>query len=273
MKHISPEEKRILFNSALQSMVTRKIVLAEAKEQGYNITDTRVQSYIRSEIPEITDKFGGDIEKYTDSKNIDYRQLLKENEEDLIYNTYLQLNIFSKVNVAPREMREHYNNNTAGFSEEAAVHLYAITLYKKGNPEDDAGVLEKANEIKTKLDSGEDFEKLAKEHTEDSEKRDKGGDWGWVTKNYFASKEINQAAFELKAGEHSGVIETKVAYWIIKSAGKKAEKTKELAEVWNEIEWNIRKDKINDEMADSINKLQKKHRVILHNITNVPGIN
>jgi parvulin-like peptidyl-prolyl isomerase len=263
---LSAEEKKAIFAGTLQNLVTRKLVLAEAKELGYSVSDAKILSYIRSEIPEINEKFGGDIEKYTESKDLDYDDLLEGMKDEMIYNVYLQLNIFSKVSASPREVREYYESSKSKFVEVPAVHMFAITLYKKGDPEKDAEVLEKAQDILTKLRNGEDFKKLAKEHTEDGEKREKGGDWDWVTRDHFASKEISETAFELEVGGHSDIIETSVAYWILKVTGKRAENVKDLSEVWKDIEWAIRKGKISDKMQNEVDKLQKKHKVIIHGL-------
>ena len=185
---LSAKERDILFDKALESIITRKLLLTEARELGYSIPNAKVVSYIRSKIPEINEKFGGEISKYAESKGIDYNELHDQMKEYLLYTLYVQVNIMPRVHVSPREVREYYNENNDKYFEEASVRMYAITLYKKGDPDKDAEVLAKAQHILNDLNNGSDFEKLAMEHTEDGEKRDKGGDWGWVKRRLLDSK-------------------------------------------------------------------------------------
>jgi len=264
---LSAKERDILFDRALESIITRKLLLAEANELGYKISDAKVVSYIRSQVPEINEKFGGDIGKYAESKGVDYNEIHEQMKEYLLYTLYVQANIMSRVHVSPREIRDYYSENEDKYFEKGAVRMYAMTLYKKGDPDKDAEVLTKAEQILNDLNNGAEFEKLAMEHTEDGEKRDKGGDWGWVTSDHFASKKISQTAFDLNVGEHSDIIETNVAYWIIKTAGKKAEKTKDISEVWKEIEDRILLRKRGEEEQAEAVRLRKKFKVSLHGVS------
>jgi parvulin-like peptidyl-prolyl isomerase len=73
----------------------------------------------------------------------------------------------------------------------------------------------KAEEILSRVKAGEDFAKLAQEVSTDTSNKDKGGDLGWFSRGEMV-KEFEDAAFALKPGEVSGVVETKYGYHIIK---------------------------------------------------------
>ena len=73
----------------------------------------------------------------------------------------------------------------------------------------------KAEEVLTKLRAGGDFNALAKEVSADPSNRDKGGDLGWFGRGMMV-KPFEDAAFALKPGELSGVVETQFGYHIIK---------------------------------------------------------
>ena len=58
-----------------------------------------------------------------------------------------------------------------------------------------------------------------------------------------------------------------VAYWIVKTAGKKAESTRDIAEVWKDIEDRILlKKRGEEEQAEAI-RLKKKFKVSLHGLS------
>jgi parvulin-like peptidyl-prolyl isomerase len=83
----------------------------------------------------------------------------------------------------------------------------------------------KAEEVLKRARAGEDFAKLAKEFSTEPGAKEKGGDLGWFGHGQMVP-EFEQAAFKLKPGEISDIVETKFGYHIIKLEDKKTE-TKE----------------------------------------------
>jgi parvulin-like peptidyl-prolyl isomerase len=78
-----------------------------------------------------------------------------------------------------------------------------------------------AESIRKRILEGEDFAKLAKEHSDDPGNASKGGDLGWFKRGRMA-KPFEEAAFGLKeTGDISGVVETRFGYHIIKLTGSK----------------------------------------------------
>lgn len=83
--------------------------------------------------------------------------------------------------------------------------------------EQKAAAKKKIEEAKAKLDSGEKFEDVAKEYSDDATAQN-GGDLGWFGKGRMVP-EFEEAAFALKEGETSEIIESQYGYHIIKVTG------------------------------------------------------
>ncbi len=75
------------------------------------------------------------------------------------------------------------------------------------------GTKEKAEELKKKIDDGEDFSKLAEEHSECPSKK-RGGDLGWFGKGAMV-RPFEVAAFTAEEGEVVGPVKTEFGWHLI----------------------------------------------------------
>ncbi len=102
-----------------------------------------------------------------------------------------------------------------------------VNAYLASHPEMDTDKKNraKAEEVLKRARGGEDFAKLAQEFSSDGSK-DKGGDLGWFGHGDMVP-EFEQAAFALKPGEISDVVQSKFGFHIIKLEERKTEAGKD----------------------------------------------
>lgn len=119
--------------------------------------------------------------------------------------------------------------------------------------------LKKAQEILARLKQGEDFAKLATENSACPSK-DKGGDLGPFERGKM-TPEFEKAAFSLKPGEMSDVVETEFGYHIIKATEKKESEFVPLNDVKALIIENMKKQKISEIVKGMIETEKKDKKV------------
>jgi len=98
-----------------------------------------------------------------------------------------------------------------------------IDAYVAAHPEfDTKASRQKIETLLRRARSGESFDALANEATEDPSGKGRGGDLGWFGRGQMV-KPFEDAAFALKEGEVSGVVETVFGYHIIKLEERRAQ--------------------------------------------------
>jgi parvulin-like peptidyl-prolyl isomerase len=118
-------------------------------------------------------------------------------------------------------LREAAQQVKALSSERVRVERILIRLSPGAIDNERKRALKTAQDLKKRLDQGEDFAKIAKEESEDPESAARGGDIGYVLHG-VAPAELDKAAFTLDVGQTSAPILTDIGYNIIRVTEKRA---------------------------------------------------
>lgn len=95
-----------------------------------------------------------------------------------------------------------------------AAHILVSFTNAEGKV-DSAAAKAKIDSVLAKLKAGGDFAELAKEYSDDTGTKDKGGDLGFFERRMMVQP-FDEAAFKLEPGQISDVVETQFGYHIIK---------------------------------------------------------
>lgn len=151
--------------------------------------------------------------------------------------------IASQVNVSDADIKAYYEQNAQRYRDEEqrrASHIL-IKVDKGASEQDKAAARAKAEKLLAQArQNPDDFAKLAKEHSQDPGSAELGGDLDFFGKGMMV-KPFEDAAFKLKEGEVSDVVESEFGYHIIKLTGIKAAQAKSLEEVKGQIAADIKK--------------------------------
>ncbi|MGH7935387.1 MAG: peptidylprolyl isomerase, partial [Chthoniobacterales bacterium] len=146
----------------------------------------------------------------------------------------------SKLIVPPSKVEEYYRQHRELFSTPAKVKLRMIMIPGKPGAGDNDPQKAMAEEIRGKLITGADFDKMAQMYSEDST-RDLGGDWGWVDEKTL-SQPLSEVAFKLKSGEISQLVKLQDNYYILKVDAREGGEVRPLKDVRSDIEASLRQE-------------------------------
>jgi len=164
----------------------------------------------------------------------------------------------SQAQVSDKEAEEFYRaQREKRFHEPKAVKLRHILLRAEGADKNArAAARQKAEKILGEALSGKDFSVLADQYSEDPSHPARG-ELGWIAPGQLLAP-VEQAAFGLRKGEISKIVESPIGYHILKVDDVKAENTKSFAEVKPQIVAELKRDKGRSEAAKAADQDREK---------------
>ena len=150
-------------------------------------------------------------------KKPEIREQIQFLSDSFLEQEYMIRAVGKEVVVTDEEVRRFYDANEKGFlaPEQVRARHILIRVPSDASGEERKKAREKIEGVGGRIRKGEDFARLAAELSEDSNSRMNGGDLGFFTKGQMA-KPFEEAAFSLKPGQVSGVVETEFGYHLIK---------------------------------------------------------
>lgn len=151
----------------------------------------------------------------------DIKEQMKIVMDNFIAVAYLKSEVDEKIKVTEEDMKHYYKIHQDDFKapEMLKARHILVKADKSASEEDRKKAREKAEEALRKAKAGEDFAKLASDFSDDLGSKTKGGDLGLFPRGKMV-KAFEDAAFALKPGELSGIVETGFGYHIIKAEEK-----------------------------------------------------
>lgn len=146
-----------------------------------------------------------------------------------------------EVGIKPEEIDEFYRLNEDRFMQGKRVRARHILIEAKGEKggKTEENARGRAEEIRKRIEEGEDFSQLAQELSQDAASSSKGGDLGYFERGQMV-KDFEEAAFSLKPGELSPVVRTPRGFHIIKVEDLQEERLKPLEKVRDVIEEELK---------------------------------
>ena len=250
----------------LQDLIRQRLIIQEAKDRDISLSKSKKDQLFQQHIQSIKQRNqlnDSQLEQALQKQGIEsldqYKEVFLQRNQDKLLINELRKQVTSDVTVSEESIEEYYNNNKKQFQVDRQIEASQILI--KTNNKEESAAKEKINSIKEKINNGENFADMAKEHSE-GPYSDKGGSLGFITKGQI-SEEFDKVAFNLSKGEVSSPVKTKYGYHLIKVHDKKEAGVRPLNEVKDSIRQQLANEKKNTEWNEFVSKLRENADVTI----------
>jgi parvulin-like peptidyl-prolyl isomerase len=252
----------LLKEGIIGELIDRSLIESEARRRNLSIPQQAFEDAYTKRVREM----GGDaLYRAYLSEHALTDEEFRQSVNQEVYAQAMREELDKQITVEPSDARAFYDKERANasfaaiFVEHEAVrasHILVaarrsqITAELRAQARGDQARLDRlvaqemgrrrarAAALLSKLNRGADFASLAREHSADPGTRDKGGDLGLFERDSHTAK-FDQAAFALKPGRTSDIVETEYGYHIIKVSEHRPERTRSFDEARAAIEKHL----------------------------------
>jgi parvulin-like peptidyl-prolyl isomerase len=220
---------------SLEQLVERQLILRDFTTGGYQLPDSVVDQIVQDRIRE---RFGDRVTfiKTLQAQGMTVEQFRKEVRDQYIITALRSKNVSQEIMISPYKVETYYLAHQDDYKMEDEIKLRMIVLNKSSA--DDTNTVKLAREILAKIKEGATFQEMASVYSQGSQQR-QGGDWGWVERSVLR-KDLAAAAFALKPGQVSDVIETSDSVYLMLVEQIRPAHVRPLNEIRDDIEKTLR---------------------------------
>ncbi|HPS55378.1 MAG TPA: peptidylprolyl isomerase [Sedimentisphaerales bacterium] len=221
--------KQRMRQEAVERMVIEKLIDTEVAKAKIELSDDDVTKLITEEIAgkQTPPMSYDDFKALVEAQGQKFDAVRADIKKGFTYLRFMESQWAGKVDVNDAEVKAYYDGNAEEFAKPEMCKASHILIKfadpdPNADPNSDPNLLKvaskaKAEEVLKKVKDGGDFAALAKEYSSCPSSAN-GGDLGEFGKGQMVP-EFEEAAFALKDGEVSGIVETNFGYHIIKKTG------------------------------------------------------
>lgn len=244
--------------AALQESLDRalehRLILHDFERAGYQLPESVIEDVVQREL-RATYRDRATLTKTLQARGITYEKWRQQVRDRFLVSQMRLKNVHAETMVSPAKIQAYYEANRTNYLRDEQVKLRMITL-NAATPADLEMARSLAREIRVKIAAGAAFSEMASIYSQGSQ-RASGGDWGWASRDTLRA-ELAEAAFALKPGELSDVIETTGAVFLMLVEERRPGGARPIAEVRDEIEETLLKQERDRLQKNYIEKLRAK---------------
>ncbi len=246
--------KPMLQKQALDNLINKTLLLQKAENEGIELAEKVID-----------DKYKEIAKVFPDSEAFDKKlvsmglteELLRQDiRQNLKIETLLETITASLEKTTDEAVETFYAKNPEKFQTGEQVRTSHILISTKPEESEDVRAQKRLNiaKLKGEITNGANFAEAASNHS-DCPSKSNGGDLGFFEKGKMVPA-FEEAAFQLKVGEVSDIVETQFGYHLIMVTEHKDKNTIPLEELKDKIKTHLDNQKKGKVVNDYLNKLR-----------------
>ena len=257
---VPADQRDRVYRGVLDDMIGYKLLVQEAKARKIAVPDAEVEAQvaqIRSQFPNQQQ-----FEQALAAQKTTLEAVRNDARSEMSVEKLVEGEIAAKVAVKPEAVTDFYQKNQDKFQQGPRVRAshILITVPQNADAATKQQAKTKAEGILKDLKGGKDFAAAAKENSQDPGSAVNGGDLGFFEQGQMVPP-FEQAAFALKPGEMSELVESQFGYHIIKVAEKQGQRVVPLDEAKGQIEQYLGQQNRQAETQAFVNALKAKAKI------------
>jgi parvulin-like peptidyl-prolyl isomerase len=245
----------------LKVLIDEKLFEAQAEKENVTVTEQEVAERVEKDLNDYAksnklseEEMGKQVQERTGMSLKDY--VAKRASEPFLKRMLRRAKLIEKK--FPEEIKVTDADIKSEFDKSAKVRASHILFGTRDKSEEEkAAAKKKAEEVLAEAKKpGADFAELASKNS-DCPSKAKGGDLGFFPREGAMVEPFAKAAYELKEGEISDIVETQFGYHIIKVT-----EVKSMDEASADIREQARRQKINEQMEKYSEELRKDAKIV-----------
>ena len=230
-----PADKRDeVLRGLIDQLVAYHVLAREAHDRKLDATEAEVTA----RLTQIKGGFPSEqaFEEALKAQSMTLERLQQQTRMGMQISKIIEAEVASKISVQDAEVDAFYNQNRGQFEQGESVHASHILIMapQGADAAQKQEAKSKAQQALKDVKGGADFAKVAREQSQDPGSAQNGGDLGFFPKGQ-TDPAFETAAFQLKPGGLSDVVETQFGFHVIKLHEHRAARTAPLAEVSGQI--------------------------------------
>ena len=250
-----PSREEVMYEE-LERMIEERLLIDAGRKLGLKVDEENITKAI-DEIKRNNGLGDGDLEKMLQAESKSLEEYRGKIHDQILVSRVVGFEVRKRINVGKEEIEKYYDEHLKDYwvSEKLKLRHILFLLDDTLPDEDKRFKRQKASQALQKIRSGADFVAVAKEFSEDIS-ASTGGDLGEIERGKMVP-EFEKAAFRLKEGEVSGLVETPYGLHIIKVDKIIPGQTLPLDKVENAIKTQLFDEKMKAEYTAYVSQLRK----------------
>ena len=259
-QELPPDVMKQAEEAALEQLAAAELLYQSAQTVPVKDLDGQVTA----KLAQNRAKFASDAEfgKALQGLDMTEKDMREFARKDIVLSNFINERFLSKAAPSEVQARAFYDENLEKFfkkPESARASHILIGVDEQASAEDHKKAKEKAEAILKRLKAGENFAAIAKSDSSCPSSA-QGGDLGNFERGQMVPP-FEQAAFALKPGEMSSVVETKFGYHIIKLTEKQTASTVTFAEAKPKILDYLKQQQAQQALSAYVDQLKKTAKI------------